>query len=392
LTDDVPLEKPAEPATSDQALTPATPDESKTLETPATTPEEPSTPIPLPPLPAVAPVSIAAGMTASGPVPSVGAIVQDVLDALVAAGSELRLLSASVTLFAVAAVGIPLGSYVLYVNVLAEAGTALEDAPVELAILALVAALVGGIALLVLLVQIPLLIIATVGGRVAGQPLTLRQALRRARQVFLRGLGAVLLVTLATAIPALIAQSLLVAILGPTELAAGLVVLSGALFAAPWVYVLPGIVMGGVGTGEAVRRSWRIARFRWRIALTLALLGVVGQVIVASAASTVIGVAETILGLAGPSEISPATQPILTVLVIAVGAIVSASIFFGIQIVQFAPQAAGFYGLTGYAGGLDAAREDPVEPLFPLRSLVFYAVGITAGLILLVNALGRLPA
>src|SRR5207247_58297 len=114
----------------------------------------------------------------------------DVLDALVEAGSELRVLSASVTLFAVAAVGIPLGSYVLYVNVLGEAGTAIEDAPVELAILALVAALVGAIALLVLLVQIPLLIIATVGGRVAGQPLTLRQALRRARQVFLRGLGA----------------------------------------------------------------------------------------------------------------------------------------------------------------------------------------------------------
>jgi hypothetical protein len=335
---------------------------------------------------------IAPGVSSSGPPPSVGAIVQDVLDALVAAGSELRVLSASVTLFAVAAVGIPLGSYLLYVNVLGEAGTAPEDAPVELATVAIVAAFVGAIALLVLLVQIPLLIIATVGGRVAGQPLTLRQALRRARQVFLRGLGAGLLVTVATLAPSFIAQLFLVALLGPTELATGLVVLAGALFAAPWVYVLPGIVMGGVGTGEALRRSWRIARFRWRIALTIALLGVVGQVIVASAASTVIGVAETILGLAGPSEISPATQPILTVLVIAVGAILSASIFFGIQIVQFAPQAAGFYALTGYAGGLDAARAEPPEPLFPLRSLVFYVVGIVAGLILLANALGQLPA
>jgi hypothetical protein len=360
--------------------------------TPATPPEEPAAPVPLPPLPPAAPVPITPGVTASGPPPSVGAIVQDVLDALVAAGSELRVLSASVTLFAVAAVGIPLGSYLLYVNVLADAGTAIEDAPVEIAVLVLVAALVGAIALLVLLVQIPLLIIATVGGRVAGQPLTLRQALRRARQVFLRGLGAGLLVTLATLAPSVIAQGFLVAILGPTELAAGLVVLSGALFAAPWVYVLPGIVMGGVDTGEAVRRSWRIARFRWRIALTLAFLGVVGQVIVASAAGTVIGVAETILGLAGPSEISPATQPILTVLLIAAGAIVSASIFFGIQIVQFAPQAAGFYALTGYAGGLDAARAEPQEPLFPLRSLVFYAIGIAAGLILLANALGQLPA
>lgn len=355
-------------------------------------PAAPAAPVPMPPLPAAAPVPIVPGVTASGPPPSVGSIVQDVLDALIAAGSELRVLSASVTLFAVAAVGIPLGSYALYANILGEAGKAPEDVPAELAILALVAALVGIIALLVLLVQIPLLIIATVGGRVAGQPLTLQQALRRARQVFLRGLGAGLLVTVATAIPALIAQVLLVAILGPTELASGLVVFSGALFAAPWVYVLPGIVLGGVGTGEAVRRSWRIARFRWRIALTIALLGVVGQVIVASAASAVIGTAATILGLAGPSDVSPSAQPILTALLLAVGAIVSASIFFGIQIVQFAPQAAGFYALTRYAGGLAAARAKPPEPLFPLRSLLFYAVGIAAGLILLANVLGQLPA
>jgi hypothetical protein len=345
----------------------------------------------MPPLPAAAPVPIAPGVVASGPPPSVGAIVQDVLDALLAAGSELRVLSASVTLFAVAAVGIPLGSYVLYAIILDAAGKSLEDAPAELAILALVAALVGAIAVLVLLVQIPLLIIATVGGRVAGQPLSLRQALRRARQVFLRGLGAVVLVGFATAIPAAFAQGFLVAILGQTELASGLVVLSGALFAAPWVYVLPGIVMGGVGTGEALRRSWRVARFRWRIALTLAFLGVVGQVIVASAASAVVGTAETILGLAGPSDVSASAEPVLTVLVLAVGAIVSASIFFGIQIVQFAPQAAGFYALTSYAGGLDAARGEPPERLFPVRSLVFYAVGIAAGLILLANALGQLP-
>jgi hypothetical protein len=377
------------PATSDQPVTPATPDQPLA---PAMPPAAPAAPIPMPPLPEAVPVRIAPVVMASGPPPSVGAIVEDVLDALLAAGSELRVLSASVTLFAVAAVGIPLGSYVLYANILGGGGKSLEDAPAELAILALVAALVGAIALLVLFVQIPLLIIATVGGRVAGQPLSLRQALRRARQVFLRGLGAVVLVGLATLIPSLIAQGFLVVGLGETELASGLAVLSGALFAAPWVYVLPGIVLGGVDIGEALRRSWRITRFRWRIALTIAFLGVVGQVIVASAASAVVGTAETILGLAGPSDVSASTQPVLTVLVLAVGAIVSASIFFGIQIVQFAPQAAGFYALTRYAGGLDAARGEPPERLFAVRSLVFYGVGIVAGLIVLANALGQLPA
>jgi hypothetical protein len=327
---------------------------------------------------------------ASGPPPTVGSIVQDVLDALVAAGSELRVLSASVTLFAVAAVGIPLGSYILYSILLGEAEAAPKDVPVELVIVVLVAALVSFIALLVLLVQIPLLIIATVGGRVAGQPLTLRQALRRARQVFPQGVGAVLLVGIATVVATVVAQVVFVTILGPTELASGLVTFSGALFVAPFVYVLPGIVMGGVGTGEAVRRSWRIARFRWRIALTIAVLGVVGQVIVVSAASAVLGIAATILGLAGPAEVSPSAEPALTVVLLAVGAIVFASIFFAIQIVQFAPQAAGFYALTRYAGGLDAARGEPPEPLFRRPALVFYAVGIVAGLILLANAFGQL--
>jgi hypothetical protein len=254
-----------------------------------------------------------------------------------------------------------------------------------------VALIVGGIGFLVLFVQLPLLIIASVGGRLAGRPLTLRQALRRARQVFLRGVGAALVVGLATGVPTGIARAVIVGLLGQTELATALSLLAGAVFASPWVYVFPGIVLGGVATSEAIRRSWRLARIRWSIALTIALLAVIGQFIVLAAAESAIGaVAEIGLVAARGTRLPTAVDPAFTVPLLAVGAIVGASIVFASQVVQFAPQASGFYALTRYTAGLDTAREGPPEPLFHRRALVFYAVGIVAGLILLASTVGRL--
>ena len=341
----------------------------------------------------LAPAAESAAPPAPASPPSVAAIVRSALDALVAAGSELRVLSSAVVLFGAAAVGVPIGSLFLYVGLLDQRTVTFEELPAEIALAILVAGVVGVVALLILLVQIPLLIIAAVGGRLAGLPLTLRQSLRRARQVFLRGVGATFLVGLATGIPAILAQELLTAVLGPTQLALGLTLLAGGAFGAPWVYVLPGIVLGGVDTGEAIRRSWRLARFRWRLALTIALLGVVGQFIVLAAAGATLGAVITVVGLTGGgAEVLPSTEPLATLIVVAVGLVVAASLIFGVQLVQFAPQASGFHALTRYTAGLDAARADPPEPLFHRPALLFYAVGIVAGIVLLANVLGQLPS
>ena len=322
-----------------------------------------------------------------GPMPSVQTIVRMAVDALQQAGPELRILSAAVVLFGAAAVGIPLGSMILWSVVIGARGDPTPELPPAQDLAILVAILVGVVALIVLLVQIPLLVIATVGGRLAGRPLTLREALRRSRQVFLKGLGGVIAIGLLTAIPTGITQGILIAILGPTELASGLSLGAGAVFASPWVYVLPGIVLGGVGLSEALRRSWRIARFRWRIALTVALLGVVGQFVVVSAASAATGAIATVVLVAGNGADVPASvEPAAGVALLIAGVIVAASLVFGVQLVQFAPQASGFYAMTGYTSGLDAARGGAPEALFQRRALVFYALGILAGLYLLLSA------
>jgi len=315
------------------------------------------------------------------------------LDALYAAGSELRILSAAVVLFGAGAVGLPIVSSFLYGVAIGGSGGPATAEDALLALLLLVAIVVGSVGFLVLLVQIPLLIIASIGGRLAGQPLSLRQALRRSRQVFLRGVGAAFIVGLATGIPTGIARGIIVGLLGSTQLATGLSLLAGALFASPWVYVLPGIVLGGVATGEAVRRSWQLARFRWRIALTIALLAVVGQFIVLSAAETAIGIVLEVGFLASPGTDIPTTvQPVFALVVSAIGTIIATSILFGVQVVQFGPQASGFYALTRYTGGLDAARGGPPEPLIPRRALLFYGIGVIAGLVLMTRALSQLAA
>jgi hypothetical protein len=318
--------------------------------------------------------------------------VTDVVDALYAAGTELRILSAAVVLFGAGAVGLPLGSAFLYASVLNERGVAPEAQDPLLALLMVVALFVGFVAFLVVFVQIPLLIIASVGGRLSGEPLSLRRALRRSRQVFLRGLGAVVVVSVATGIPTAIGQRVIIGVLGPTELAIGFSLLAGAVFASPWVYVLSGIVLGGVATAEAIRRSWQLARFRWRIAVTIAFLAVVGQFIVLAAAESALGLVLEVGFLAAPGTDITTVQPAVALVVSAVGLVLGTSILFGVQLVQFGPQASGFYALTRYTAGLDGARGGPPEPLVQRRALVFYGVGILAGLVLLVRTLSLLSA
>jgi hypothetical protein len=362
------------------------PSERELPDPPADQPLE-TEPAPQAPEAAAEPASEEALPASPGPLPSVSTIVRLAVDALEEAGPELRILSAAVVLFGAAAVGIPLGSIFLYGLASSGGGENAVASPAGPAIATLLAGLVGAVALIVLLVQIPLLVIATVGARLAGQPLTLREALRRSRQVFPRGLGGVIAIALLTGIPTTLARSVLVAALGRTQLASGLLLLAGATFASPWVYVLPGIVLGGVGVSEALRRSWGIARLRWRLAVTVALLGVVGQFVVLSAASAITGAVETIVFVAGTrGDLAASLGPVARVAFLVASLIVTASLVFGVQLVQFAPQASGFYAMTGFTAGLDPARGGAREPLFQRRALIFYAVGILAGLYLLASA------
>jgi membrane-anchored glycerophosphoryl diester phosphodiesterase (GDPDase) len=210
--------------------------------------------------------------------------------------------------------------------------------------------------------------------------------------VFLRGFGATIVIGLATRIPAGVTQRVIDETLGPTQLAAALSIVSDAVFGSPWVYVIPGIVLGGVGVAEALRRSWQVARFRWRIALTIALLGAIGQFIVLAAALAMLGALDALTTVTGAPEVPAGAEIVVALLFLFVVYVVAGSIVFGLQLVQFAPQASGFYALTGYASALDAAREGPPEPLFHPAALAFYGIGILAGLILIAEALPQLQS
>ena len=347
------------------------------------------------------PTEAAEAAPGSGPplplrVPTVVETVRSALNALVESGGDLRLLSIVAVVFGVVLVAAPLVAAVAYfltVSLVASFGAADDPLVAQLAVPALIALVSGAVAYFVFLVQFPLVIIAVVGGRVAGQPLELRQGLRRARQVFWRALGASVIVGLVAALPAGVITLIVSAALGPqTQLALGLGILVSVLLSSPWVYVLPGIVLGGVGAIEAIRRSWRLARFRWRLALTIALLGVVGGQIVLAAAFATVGAVLTAASLApGSAEIASSGSPLIVGGAILVAAVIVSSLFFATQAVEVAPETSGFYALTRYAAALEEARTEPREPLLRRPARVIYPVGLVATAVLAVGLLGSWP-
>ena len=120
--------------------------------------------------------------------------------------------------------------------------------------------------------------LAIVGGARTGRPLRLSEGLRRSRTVFWRMFRATAILAV---LEFVLNQLILVAatsIFGsdtdvPTV---GTSLLVGVILA-PFVYVAVGIVLGDVGSIESIRRSVRLARARFRLALVLSLFSVVAD-------------------------------------------------------------------------------------------------------------------
>jgi hypothetical protein len=328
-------------------------------------------------------------------VPSVPETISDAIAALVRSGSDLRLLSVVAVLFGVVFVAIPLASafaFAIAAPLYLAFGPADDAIVLWLGLAAFASFFVGFIAFFVFTIQFPLMVTAMVGGRLAGLPLTLREALRRARQVFWRSLGASILSGLLSSVPATVVGLAASVVLGRTELATGINIAASIVLASPWVYVLPGIVLGGVGAVEALRRSWRLARFKWRLAVTIATLGVVGGQIVVAAASTVLGALATAVSLAPASaQIAESPPPPVIGILVLIGAIVLISVYFATQAVKVAPETSGFFALTAYASALDQARGGKPEPLFRRPARVLYAVGLAGTALVVAGVLSTWP-
>ena len=191
--------------------------------------------------------------------------------------------------------------------------------------------------------------IALLGGELSGRPVTIRQAVQRSRMVF----WSIVVATLLVNIPTTFVQQLI----GQTTEAsfvAGLIV--GTLIQTPFVYAAAGIVLGGVGPIEALKRSVRIARARKIAALILAILpSVYGLLILVAFSAGIDLAARAIEALGLGMDSGPAGVAVLTVLIVMVTFALGTLLFTATAII-YAPQVVMFVGLTRATMGLDRVR------------------------------------
>jgi hypothetical protein len=206
--------------------------------------------------------------------------------------------------------------------------------------------------------------VAILGGARAGRPLSLREALRRSRQVFWRVFRASLAVNGLAGIVSYGLARFLDGVFGEATDAAPVGAnLLTAIVTAPFVYVVVGIVLGDVDATESIRRSMRLARARFRLAAIASIFAVVTQVLLIFAASSGFDLAVRALEpFHGELEQLDVTNLGGFVLVGTAGLIVLFAYWtltFTVGALTSAPQVVSFLGLTGYSRGLDVARERP---------------------------------
>ena len=251
----------------------------------------------------------------------------------------------------------------------------------------LLASLVAGAGYLVANVESRALATAVIGGRAEGRPLRLRQSIAVTRRRFWRLLGAMILIGLVTGLIGLLIQLPLGLALGNVEaINYGLSLLVGTLVAAPFVYVPSGIILGEVGALEAIRRSVRLARSRPRLAIVVAMFGILSQFIVLFGVSTG---GDVVLRIIEGTGLAASFPPALVVPLAAALTFAFGTLLFLVEAIAAAPAVFAFEALTHYTRGLDDARRHPVEGdsiwtpwMTPglLLGLVLGLVAIAAGL------------
>jgi hypothetical protein len=294
-----------------------------------------------------------AGEEAPDPLASLPVGAQPLLaaafDALTRSSVDLRRASIYVGLVTLALVGPVAFLFWAQLVAVSGGGTAFLRRSIESHEVALLVTSWFAIAALpVVLIESQGIAIALLGGRISGRPLALHEALQRSRQVFWRILRARILLT-----GPLVALELTVL---PSVLDLPATV-GWAFVTAPFVYWPTGIVIGDVAAVEALRRSVRIARARWRLAFLLAGFSLLADFLSffgVAAGESITGRLALLLGLGpeGGSVAIAVTTLIIGALILALGSLV-----LTVSAISNAPQVVAFLALTRYTGGLDRARD-----------------------------------
>ncbi|HET7830219.1 MAG TPA: hypothetical protein VFL03_11725 [Candidatus Limnocylindrales bacterium] len=240
-------------------------------------------------------------------------------------------------------------------------------------------------------IEARLIATAVIGGRAEGRPLRLRESIALARRRFWRMVGASLVVGFTTLAISLAIQLPLGFALGNVEaINYGIGLIVGTLVGAPFVYVAPGIVLGEVGTFEAIQRSMRLALRRKRLAIVVAMFGILSQFIVLFGVS--IG-ADVVVRLVDGTGIAESFPPALVIPLSAVLVFAFGTLLFLVESITAAPAVYAFEALTHYTHGLQVGRDRPANGTAVWSPWVTPGLAIAAilGVLSVVAAILALP-
>jgi hypothetical protein len=203
---------------------------------------------------------------------------------------------------------------------------------------------------------------AIVGGVASGRRIGLRRSLRLSRRVFWQVFVAAILVAIVDRVVTFGTAAVLGGATGQSEATTIVEVAAAGLATMPFGFYQAGIILGGVGPVEALRRSVRIARARWRLALLVALAGIVLSFVevfaLGAGLDLVVRFADAAgLGLEGSVPVATLSVLLVLACIVAVGSLVVT-----IAALVAAPQVFVFLRMTGYSAGLERAMT-PVEPV-----------------------------
>jgi hypothetical protein len=218
-------------------------------------------------------------------------------------------------------------------------------------------ALLAAIGLTVAIVESRSMAMALLGGRMAGRPVTPRQALARSRSVFWRAIVAAIIVAIPIGIVQTAAEGVITAIVGrPVDVSIVIATLATAIVGAPLAYVLAGVVLGDVDPFEAVRRSVRVFRARKMAAAVVAAFETTAVLLILAGLSAGLDVALRVFSALG---LGPDAGPVglaLTTVGIVATIFAAGTLLFTVYAITVAPQVVMFVGLTHATIGLDRVR------------------------------------
>jgi len=328
--------------------------------------------------------------------PRVGESITGALDLCLAASRQIRSVSVYVGLLALVIAGPAIvlvlglvrqaGSFDAMLDMFGPRGVASRTQQPAPIILLEICGFLAAIGVFALLIEAQIVTTAILGAAAAGRRIRLPDGLRLSRRVFWQVIVASILVGIVGQI-----ATYVIGELSHPRSAADVQeiyivqVIVAAIVTAPFAFFLTGIVIGGVGPIETLKRSVKIAAARWRLAILVASAGSVVSIIEVFALGAGLDLVVRFSTAAGLTlNGSPATA-LVTVAIVLVGLVAFASLLVTVTALIAAPQVFVFVRMTGYTGGLDRAlpQEGSVDRarLVTRPMLLLIAFTVLAGVV-----------